>query len=279
MKKIYTVIGVFILICFSFYYTESAVNIVKRNDPIMKEIIKVSGEYKDSSIDAVLVNNNIIPGKVGIELDIDKSYTKMKKLGKFNTSLLEFKEVIPNISITKNYDKFIISGNKTNNMISLVFKMKDTTYLEEIIDILKSKGLTSDFFLDYSNINNPSTINLLINNNMQVSYLGNNYQYNKSDLLVVNEILTKKKNKNIYCYSEGENKDIIDICSKEKIHTIIPSINTTSNPYYDIKTKLENGSIIKLDNSKTTIKQLRYIINYLKSKGYKIVDLNTLLKE
>lgn len=279
MKKIYTVIGVFILICFSFYYTKSAVNIVKRNDPIMKEIIKVSNTYESSSTNAVLVNNNIIPGKTGVKLDIDKSYTNMKKLGKFNSSLLEYVEVIPTISVTNNYDKYIISGNRSNNKVSLIFKMKDTSYIEEIIDILKSKGLKSYFFLDYKDINNKSIINLLINNNMYISYLGNNYKFNKSDILVVSEILRKVNKKSIYCYSEGENKDILDICSKEKIHTIIPSINTLSNPYHDIKSKLERGSIIKLDNNKNAVKELRYIINYINSKGYKIVDLDDLLKE
>ena len=279
MKKIYTVIGVFLLICFSFYYTENAVNIVKRNDPIMKEITKVSNIYETSSVDAVLVNNNIIPGKIGVKLDIDKSYNNMKKLGKFNSSLLEYIEVIPSISITNTYDKYIISGNKTSNKVSLIFKMNETSYIEEIIDILKNKGLKSYFFLDYKDINNKSIVNLLINNNMYISYLGNNNKFNKTDLLVVSEILKKAKNKNIYCYSEKEDKDILDICSKEKIHTIIPSINTVSNPYHDIRNSLERGSIIKLNNNKNTVKELRYIINYIKSKGYEIVDLDDLLKE
>ena len=279
MKKIYTIIGVFVLICFSFYYTESAVNIVKRNDPIMKEIIKVSNMYEVGSVDAVLINNNIIPGKSGVSLDIDKSYSNMKKLGKFNSSLLEFKEVMPTVSVSNNYDKLIISGNKSINNVSFVFKIKNNKYIEEIIDILKSKGLYSYFFLDYDLINEPSVINLLINNNMYISYLGNNNEFNKSDLLVVREILNKYGNKTLYCISEAFDNNIANICARENIHTIKPSIVGGINPYLEIRNNIESGSIIELTNNKSTIKELRYIINYIKSKGYKIVDLNTLLKE
>ena len=279
MKKIYKILGVFILICFSFYYTESAVNIVKRNDPIMKEIKKVSNMYETNSIDAILVNNNIIPGKSGISLDIDKSYLNMKKLGKFNNSLLQFKSTKPKVSVTNNYDKLIISGNKSDNKVSLIFKIKDTNLLDKIIDILRSKGLSSYFFLDYDLINKDNVLKYIINNNMYISYLGNNKEFNKGELLVIREILYKYNNIDIFFLSESEDKDIINVCSKEKIHTIKPSIVGGINPYLEIKKNIENGSIIELNNNKNTIKELRYIINYIKSKGYKIVSLNTLLKE
>ena len=38
-KKYTSYLGVLVLACFSFYYTDRAVDIVKRNDPIMKNIL------------------------------------------------------------------------------------------------------------------------------------------------------------------------------------------------------------------------------------------------
>ena len=167
MKNIYSIIGAVVLVCFSFYYTESAVNIVKRNDPIMKEIIKVSSEYEVEPVDAILMNNNIIPGISGSKLDIDASYNNMKRLGAFNSRLLEFEEVIPSISVTNNHDKFIINGNKSKNEVYIIFKMNDTSYIEEIIDTLKETNTVGTFFLDYEIIMNSRDVLDLLNRSNQ----------------------------------------------------------------------------------------------------------------
>ena len=49
--------------------------------------------------------------------------------------------------------------------------------------------------------------------------------------------------------------------------SIIPSINGT---YKDIKNNIKNGSIININNTK----ELDNIIDYINSKGYKIVPLS-----
>ena len=38
MKKIIKILSILFLVCFSFYYTEKSVDLVKYADPIMKEI-------------------------------------------------------------------------------------------------------------------------------------------------------------------------------------------------------------------------------------------------
>ena len=281
MKNIYSCIGVLLLVCFSFYYTESAVNIVKRNDPIMKQIVKVSSEYEVDAVNAVLHNNNIIPGINGSKLDIDKSYANMRRLGEFDSCLLEFEEVSPSISIVNNYDKYIISGNKNKNAVYLVFKMKDTSYIEEIVEILNNSNTKGTFFLNYDVIVKSSDVLKLLNNsNQEIQYLGNNSSYNKTDILTAEETLNKiSKNNGKFCYSEYENNSVIDICSKSKLYTIIPTIITDKYPYSDIKEKINNGSIIKMDNNSSTVRELKYIINYINQKGYKIKTLNKLLEE
>ena len=43
-------------------------------------MMKNKDDYNKLSIDALINNNYIIPGSEGLEVDVDKSYTKMKKL-------------------------------------------------------------------------------------------------------------------------------------------------------------------------------------------------------
>ena len=60
------------------------------------------------------------------------------------------------------------------------------------------------------------------------------------------------------------------------MNTIIPSVNGT---LFDIKNKLENGSIILFDTGINTVNELSYIIDFIVGKGYEIVGLDELLSE
>ena len=53
----------------------------------------------------------------------------MKNNGVFNKNLIVYDDVLPNISIHNNKDKFIIKGNSLKQMVSLVFIINDDKYL------------------------------------------------------------------------------------------------------------------------------------------------------
>ena len=280
LKKICSIIGIGLLICFSFYYTDSAVNIVKRNDPIMKEIIKVSNQYEVLAVDATLINNSIIPGINGTKLDIDASYSSMKRFGEFNSSLLKFSEVEPTISINNSYDKYIISGNKSKHEVALLFKINNTSYIEEILTILISNNVEATFFLDLDTIvSSPDILMLLSKGKQNIELLGKNGYKIAEVLLAIRTLRKFNKNNARFCYLEQENNDVLNICNRQKLYTVIPNIITDNYPYSDVKYNLSNGSIIKLDNNINTVRELRYIVRYIKQKGYHIKSLNDMLKE
>ena len=60
------------------------------------------------------------------------------------------------------------------------------------------------------------------------------------------------------------------------MNTIIPSLTDNLN---EIKTNIENGSIILFNTSINSVEELSYIIDFIKGKGYNIVDLDKLLDE
>ena len=82
-----------------------------------------------------------------------------------------------------------------------------------------------------------------------------------------------------YCYAEYDNKEVIELCSKLELHTIIPTIKITSSPFQEVKEKLQNAAIISLPINQTIEIELKTVIDYIKSKGYKIVKLDELLSE
>ncbi len=51
MKKIFQFIGLFTLICFSFFYTEKVVTVLNEQDPIMVEIENKKGMTEKSCLE------------------------------------------------------------------------------------------------------------------------------------------------------------------------------------------------------------------------------------
>lgn len=278
-KKIFSILGTFSIICFSFYYTDTAIDIIRKTDPIMKEIVEYSNAYGNTSVDSILVNNNIIPGIRGNIVDLDESYNNMKRLGKFDKSLIVFEEVFPANSLVANYDYYIISGNTSTNNVSIVFIIDDTSYVEDIIKILNKKNVVATFFVGDDIFDDSlDLIKLILNSGHDVELKDDDYDV--SDIKKYNAIKKMISGKGLeYCYSEYKNSLLLDNCKKEKLYTIIPSIATKNYLYNDVKNNLKNGSIIAIENNSNSLRELSSAINYIFQKGKMIVSLEKMLQE
>ena len=281
MKKAFELIGLVSLICFSFFYTEKISTVIKENDEILRQIEEVANQYEIEPINAIISDNNIIPGINGMEIDIKQSYKKMKKVNSFNSNLLVYKEIKPEISVNKVYDKYIVSGNQLKKEVSLLFLVEENDTIDEIVNILNKYDVSSTFYTDGTWFeNNNEKIIDLINDGYLIGNLGYNYKYDVSGISWMNTIVTRiGKQNNTYCYTEEENQELLSICNNNKSYTIKPSIITSNNPLIEIKKDLTNGSIITLKANVTTIKQLPLIIEYINSKDLEIVSLEELLDE
>lgn len=274
MKKLFKIFGIITFLCFSFFYTDRVMNVISDKDPLKQEIINLSNNYKLSSNEAVVSGDTIIPGSNGREVNVDKSYKKMRTGNVFNDKLLVFNVIYPEYKLKDNMDKYIINGNINKKEVSIVFIINNDNNLDKIISILDNKKVVSNLFIEY---------NYLFNNINKIKKYNNHNIYSYSDkytydtLVIANNIITRTmNNKPIYCLSKTKNKDNINVCSYSNMYTIIPSIN---GGYNDIKSNLSNGNIILLDTSINTVNELNLIINFINSKGYDIVGLDKLLSE
>lgn len=255
MKNVLNVILTLSLVYFSFYYTNLVLDYIKSKDQIMISIKNNQERYKKEPINATIIDNTIIPGISGLEVDINESYLNMKRLNKYIETLLIFKTIKPDISISNNQDKIIISGNKTLNNISILFKIDDINILKNII---KNKDLEN--------------ISFIISNN----FLKENYDYLKT--LNNHNLVIKETNYNTYldiidyCYTTSNNN-----CLSINKLTIKP-IFITSDYYYNTNKLIDNGSIISYNINNKNINDILVVINYIKSR-YNIVSLDEMLKE
>lgn len=279
MKKSLSYFGVFVLICFSFFYTDKAVDIVKRNDPIMKMILENSESLKVEPVNATINYDEIITGLNGREVNVEKSYQNMKKANRYLESMIVYDEVLPDVN-TK-YDKYIVKGNGSINQVSLVFKVDDIDNIGLINKILNDKGVLATFFIDgYLIEKNMDLVLKLINDGYEVENLGYNGIYSSDKFNWTNNMINSLTMKDTrYCYTEYKVSKILDLCGKYKMHTIMPTINATNYPFLTIKKNLESGSIISFSVNDKLVKELPSIISYITQKGYNIVTLSELISE
>lgn len=282
LKKFFQIVGFIFLIGFSFFYTEKATTVIREHDPIMIELENISSNYKVDSINAVLIEDKyIIPGYNGVIIDINKSYSNMRRFGKFNESLIVKKEVMPDKTINKIYDKYIIKGNKEKKSVSLIFKVNNDTYIDVIFNILDNENIKATFFIDgYWMENNLGVVKYILDKGHEIANLGYNDNYDRDFFLWTNNKFKQLFNKKMkYCYTERENEEILELCKTYNMHTIMPNIIVTKYPFTEIKNSLEPGSIISLNINEQVKKELPMIINFIKSKGYTITSLEEHLSE
>lgn len=278
-KKVFHALSIIALLIFSLYYTNKSIDIIREQDDIMKSIHKNASSYKVESENAEIIGNKIIPGKKGKEVDLEKSYIKMKKYGTYNESLTVLKEIEPTISLNDYYDKYVIRGNTTDKTLALVFPVSEDKNLDKLVQILKANDVAATFFLDGALIESNSD---LVKNlhNYELELLSYNSGYEKIYFTSSLNYLTSLSKQNAkYCYSNYDQKEVIELCASLKLHTIIPTIKVSDNTYSEVKTRLTNSAIISIPSTSKTLATLDTTIKYLKQKGYTFLTLADLLTE
>lgn len=275
MKKTFQIIGLISLTCFSFFITEKTAIVINNMDEIMEEINVNKDKYKTEPKDAVIDGDNIIPGENGKVVNISKSYKNMKKNGYYSDKLYIYDYIKPNITINDNLDKYIVQGNSSRRMVSLIFVVKSGDNIDKILSIIDNYNIKATFFVDFEWFkNNNALVDKLINSSHLVSPFFEDY--NDYNFEWMNMVLSKVNNQDVnFCYNINESKSNLEECKLKGLLTVKPIKISDKTPLVDIKEKLNSGSILSLNVNSETKKELSSIIIYIKSKGY----IMTTLKE
>lgn len=275
MKKTIKLLSILLILIVSIYITDSSIKKLREKDPIMKEIKNTKTKYNVDPVNATIENNTIIPGMYGREINYNESYNSMKEYGIYNESLTKLIDKKPKISIEDNYDKYILKGNSNHQSVAVIIKLTKETDIDKLINIIKDTNIT--FFIDGTLLeNNLNDIRKIANYEIEILSYNNKIDeiFFKTSISYLNQI-TKKKVK--YCYTEEENDKLLNMCSKEKIHTIKINEVIKNHLYKEIKNNLENGKIFSIDTN--NYKELKTSIDYIKKRGYEIKYLECLLSE
>lgn len=267
MKKRLEYFAIILLFAISFIYTNKISNIVKNKDPIMIKINEISNNVRISSVNAVVNDDEITPGKSGCDIDINGSYQNMKQINEYTDKMLKYKDLVPEISINNTYNKYIVSGNSLDRNVSIIVYIKDS--LEKVNKINNTK---LNIFLDGNLLKNGK---VEITENKKIYNAGMDHNYDDTTIEWINDVIESSYNKSLYCLNIDKDDNNLLQCSKNKMHTINPKVVYKS--VLNIKENIKNGSIIYFDEN--NIDKLDLVINYILKKGYNIVYLDELLNE
>ena len=273
LKKIFKVTMVVVLLGFSFFYTEKVTKIVRKKDPIMIQINKIKNDKYIQSIGPIINEDEYIMGINGCEVDITKSYNKMKSVGKFKEELIVMKSIKDNDNLE---DKYIISGNKMNKNVSIILILNNDIN-ENIVEYLNSKKIKINYFVDKNYLEKNTVIIKFLSKNNNIYYYGNNGIYEDKYIIYANNLIgINSNNESTYCLTNKKDEKLLKLCANYQMKTIKTDY-LEENLLNNIKSKLSNGSLIAINSS--NYNDIKISINYILSKGYNIVTLDNLFNE
>ncbi len=277
-KNTIKLFSLFLLLLLSFIYTDKVFNEARGNDPLMKEVISYKKAHDVKPVEPKIKDDEMILGMSGLIINEEKSYKNMKEDDTFNKQKLVYDKKNPNTSITKTYDYYITNGI-SKNMVSIIFKVNNSTNVSELLSILAKTNVTVNFFIDGSYLEkNVETAFSMVNLNSEIYNLGYDNKYSKSMISVTNNLIESITLKDsLFCLNEVKNDNYKDICASKKMLTLSPKLVNPS--ITDLKKDLSKGVMIVYDLDEFDTSKFSFIINVIESRGYKIKGLSKLINE
>lgn len=277
-KNTIKLVSLFLLLLLSFIYTDKVFNEARSNDPLMKEVISYKRAHDVKPVEPKIKDDEMILGMSGLIINKEKSYKNMKEDDSFNKQKLVYDKTKPNTSIDKTYDYYITNGI-SKNMVSIIFKVNNSTNVSKLLSILAKTDVTVNFFIDGSYLEkNVETAFSMVNLNSEIYNLGYDNKYSKKMISVTNNLIESITLKDsLFCLNSTKNDNYKDICASKKMLTLSPKLVNPS--ITDLKKDLSKGVMIAYDLDEFDTSKFNFIINVIESRGYKIKGLSKLINE
>ena len=253
MKDIIKYISLFVLIVFSFYYTDKISTIIIYKSNLMKEITSKKSLYEHESINAEILNDTIIPGINGLKVSELDSYYQMKKQNLYNVSKLVYEEVTPDISIENNKKLVINKGRSEKNKVALLIKDN-----EDVINYSLNKQIKLTRLINFNNFSETSFFE-------QINIDDN---YKKLDIL-----LKKYKIDTNICLVDYLDKNR---CIKDNKYLVKQTYSL--NNALNLKDKISSGDIIFIDDNMSLV-NYKILLKELSYRDLKVDFLSNLISE
>lgn len=264
MKKCFKYLYIFLFSIFGFFYTNKVIELSEMNNVLLVSIneFKEKNDYKCR--EGSITEDGIVLGLSGFIVNTDRSYNNMKGIG-FKKELIEYDENKCILNKENNIDKYIIKGNEYTSNISLIVDVDNGKYYKKMLKVADDKNVELNLLMNYNLLNKNIDS---IENHSNILFKGNSEnELNNFIKILHDEIICVKNN----------DYEIINICRDKKLNSIKVINYVDKDLLTNTKKFLDKGAIIFIKETQLNLNELSSTINYIKSMGYNIVNINKLL--
>ncbi len=272
---------------------------VSGKDSLYEEIQQAAEKYNQEPVDAVVDRVwKKTPGYNGIEIDVEKSYKKMKAKGMYKDKLLVFKEPAPAVHLKDLPPSPIYRANPNKPSVSFIINVAwGNEYIAPMLDTLKKHRVKATFVLEGRWVkNNPEMAKTIAKEGHELG----NHSYTHPDMQKLSLQASMKEiddtNKVIQEVtgvkpalfgppSGSFNEMTVKAASNLGMETILWTVDTVDwrKPAPDVLinrvvTKLHNGALVLMHPTDSTSKSLETLITSIE-KTYEIIPVGEALSE
>jgi len=309
MKKLIPLIG-FLLLAFvivnnplSNTYVSSLQSqsiVVSANNEMYQAIKENARKFEKEPVDAKVDPVwKATPGLNGLKVDIEASYKKMKKDGKYDEKKLVFKQIPPKVSLEDLPPTPIYRGNPDKEMVSFIINVAwGNEYLSSILSTLEKHHVKASFFLEGRWVQkNPELAKMIVEAGHEVG----NHSYTHPDMSKISSSKIHEeivKTNDVIEATTGEkvtllappsgyfSNEVIKVADTLHMNTVIWSVDTIDwqKPTPEVLLsrvlgKIHNGALILMHPTESTTKSLERLIIEIEKKGLKIDTVSEMLSE
>ena len=239
------------------------------------------------------------PGYNGLTIDIDESYKKMKKIGKFDEKQIVFKQVKPKVHLSDLPPAPIYRGHPDKTMVSFLINVAwGNEYLPSMLEVLDKHGVKATFFLEGRWAKeNPALVKTIKEAGHEIG----NHSYSHPDMA---RITTDQIRKQIgstndvikeitgaapvwFAPPSGSfRQDVITVADEFKMETVLWTVDTIDWQKPEpgvlverVLKKVHNGAMILMHPTDSSSRSLETLIQSIKQKGYSFGSVSMLLDE
>lgn len=270
------------------------------DDKLYQEIEEKAKEYEKPAQNAVIHQVwKKMPGLNGIVVDVEKSYKKMKKKGKFVEKELVYKQIKPEVSLEDLPAAPIFRGHPDKQVVSLNINVSwGEEYIPDILNILKKNNVKATFFIEGKWANkNVDLVKMIKDEGHEIG----NHAYNHPDMAKISsEEIQKqiKQTNDILQAITGEKPEwfappsgswtdeVVKHADELGMETILWTVDTIDwkKPAPEVMVnrvmnKLEGGSFVLMHPTTSVQSGLNNLILKIKQKGYTIDTVSKMLDE
>ena len=250
----------------------------------------------DAKIDPIW---KAIPGYNGLEINVEASYKKMKKHGKFDEKKIVSKEIPPKVSLEDLDVQPIYRGNPEKPMVAFLINVAwGNEYIPKILEVLKQHKTKATFFLDGSwTKKNPDVAKQIKDAGHEIG----NHAYSHPDLQKRSMADTQEELKKTNAVIEQTlgikpkwfappsgsfNETTVQVADQLNMKTILWTVDTVdwkkpapTEMVNRVVSKIENGAMVLMHPTEPVAEGIDAMISEIKEKGYQLGTVTELMDE